>query len=401
METRRQRIRTKKQRSFAIDDAQKLVINTILNSAKARRELKGVEREILEKIQTTQKIPTDKDSMRKLAVVLRDFKRIKFPKKTNPVETFKVSLEELSEEPIEQLLQARQVARLDIRGRSSSTKLTEEENNQLVDFLSERGDELETDVKAILQEIVSTKIIDVNPGNAERVSRAFATISGPAIGMAMNTIKEQVINSAQEILKMERGIPPPVFPDPQLSTEPIQETMGEEFLRNMQDARELNPAAFGEFDYGAEVPGADRGSNQNSSFTQAYSGETHMPEFGHIPFSHVPSEDSRMSQSDMLQDRGKDVESGLIFASQMAQQNMLLKANIGKKNSNRAAKGFKNPEVTFEEWREIIQNREMEAYKLKVDELSAVERNRVLQEGNRLIDQQVNANRRWGIPLVR
>lgn len=93
-------------------------------------------------------------------------------------------------------------------------------------------------------------------------------------------------------------------------------------------------------------------------------------------------------------------ENSLLIAAQVARQNLLLKSNAIAKNQNKVGKQFKKRELTFEEYMQIVEARELEALKLNVDMAAADARNEQMQEAQRHIDQQVRANELWGVPLV-
>lgn len=94
-----------------------------------------------------------------------------------------------------------------------------------------------------------------------------------------------------------------------------------------------------------------------------------------------------------------DEEQRLILSAQKAQQNQLLKALALEKNQNIAGKA-NDVYVSDFEYGSIVNNRFKEAARLQIDIQNIGDRTMMIQQRHRTLDQQINLNRGYGIPIV-
>lgn len=210
-----------------------------------------------------------------------------------------------------------------------------------------------------------------------------------------------------------------------------EQSQGQGLIPIMQRAEALqNPVAQNLFQRGSEFGNPDYsdsalsqaipfglGSMPESSFAHSVQGDDPrtvrsapgganffpMGSSSSIPsvFPSVNAEASAASMGNNVQTQTKQASSDLMTAAQIARQNLLIKSNMLTAKQKKAQKAFKKKELTFEEMEAIKQARELEAFKLRVDEMSADFRNESMQAAQRHIDQQLNSNLMYGIPLVR
>lgn len=115
----------------------------------------------------------------------------------------------------------------------------------------------------------------------------------------------------------------------------------------------------------------------------------------------------RAAQNQAIQAATKDVstqstldtENRLILAAQKAEQNRLMKALILEKNQNVAGKA-NDIFVSDTEYEAIVDNRLGEAARLQLDIQDAGDEAMRMQEQHRMLDQQINLNLMYGIPIV-
>ena len=103
------------------------------------------------------------------------------------------------------------------------------------------------------------------------------------------------------------------------------------------------------------------------------------------------------SYSDSYSDFSKQRSDGLIFDTELFQQNALIKAKLLNKNKKPVPEA---KELTYEEYQQIIKNRKTEAIKLRQDELTTDDLNQYLQSESLLINRQIYSNDRWGRPII-
>lgn len=90
-------------------------------------------------------------------------------------------------------------------------------------------------------------------------------------------------------------------------------------------------------------------------------------------------------------------ESALVEAAQIAQQNELLKSMILEQNLNM---DILADDITFEEHLAITKRRLDESARLQLDEFQIGDSALEMQQAHRTLDQQLNLNLQFGIPLI-
>lgn len=96
-------------------------------------------------------------------------------------------------------------------------------------------------------------------------------------------------------------------------------------------------------------------------------------------------------------DQMMDEESFLVQSAEIAQQNEILKSMIVDKNLNT---NILSDDITFEEHMKIIGRRFNESNRLKMDEFNNGSMTMKMQQDHRSLDQQINLNLKYGIPLI-